>query len=100
MYFVFEYMDASLESVFRMKRGLLDILRVRSWMQQVALGLSFLHNVNIVHGDLTLSNLLISASGELRITDFGISFAAADTLDDRPASVRGVRRYMSVLRKA
>ena len=89
MYFVFEYMDASLESVFRMKRGLLDILRVRSWMQQVALGLSFLHNVNIVHGDLTLSNLLISASGELRITDFGISFAAADTLDDRPASVRG-----------
>ena len=89
MYFVFEYMDASLESVFRMKRGLLDILRVRSWMQQVALGLSFLHNVNIVHGDLTLSNLLISTSGELRITDFGVSFVAADTLGDRPASVRG-----------
>ncbi len=89
IYFVFEYMDASLESLFRTKRGQLDVLRIRSWMQQVALGLCFLHYVGIVHGDLTLANLLIGASGELRIADLGISFAATDTLDDRPADDRG-----------
>ncbi|RHY35273.1 hypothetical protein DYB32_000226 [Aphanomyces invadans] len=40
---------------------------------QVLLGLAYLHEQNIVHGDLKPQNLLIGERGVVKISDFGIS---------------------------
>lgn len=58
----------------------------------VAEAVAYLHHNNIVHGDLKLDNVLLTSSGEAKLTDFGL----AKYLDpDFPTSV-GTRGAGSV----
>jgi serine/threonine-protein kinase len=41
--------------------------------REICEGLSFVHKNRIVHGNLRPSNILLSESGEVKITDFGLS---------------------------
>lgn len=43
------------------------------YLRQACRGLDYLHYNNVVHGDLKPENLLVSASGQLKISDFGSS---------------------------
>ncbi|PPR94437.1 hypothetical protein GOBAR_AA26228 [Gossypium barbadense] len=66
-----------------MERGsLYDELRVRANLPEdvisgiarsVLRGLQYLHGMQIVHGDIKPSNLLINGKGEVKIADFGVS---------------------------
>ncbi|KAG1799065.1 kinase-like domain-containing protein [Suillus variegatus] len=42
-------------------------------LRQMAAGLKYLHEKDVVHGDLTCTNVLISADGRLHLADFGLS---------------------------
>ncbi|KAG1762844.1 kinase-like protein, partial [Suillus occidentalis] len=44
-----------------------------SLLNDIALGLQYLHNESVVHGDLTGSNVLINAKGRACLADFGLS---------------------------
>ncbi|KAJ7768234.1 kinase-like domain-containing protein [Mycena metata] len=55
-----------------LKREPLDIDRV-SLMLDVALGLEYLHEQNVVHGDLKAINVLVTPSRRACICDFGLS---------------------------
>lgn len=44
-----------------------------NFMQQISKGLSFIHEKDIVHCDLSPSNILIDAAGFMCISDFGCS---------------------------
>ncbi|KDQ07813.1 hypothetical protein BOTBODRAFT_592224 [Botryobasidium botryosum FD-172 SS1] len=57
---------------------------------QAAQGLEYLHTLRpaIVHGDIYASNILISASGDACIADFGLSFFMQEDQDYHPASVK------------
>ncbi|MCF7798355.1 Kae1-associated serine/threonine protein kinase [Candidatus Woesearchaeota archaeon] len=44
------------------------------YLKQVGIWLATLHNNDILHGDLTTSNVLLSKQGELVLIDFGLSF--------------------------
>jgi len=46
---------------------------VHRWLHQAALGLAYLHDQQIVHGDLHGGNILIDAGSNALLTDFGIS---------------------------
>ncbi|GAB9475841.1 Serine/threonine-protein phosphatase 6 regulatory ankyrin repeat subunit, partial [Globisporangium polare] len=47
----------------------------RTWqlLHQVALGLQYLHENNVVHNELRCNNVLIGADGTSKITNFGLS---------------------------
>ncbi len=45
---------------------------VKHVFKQVMLAIQHMHSLNIVHGDLTLSNILIDARHRVRICDFGL----------------------------
>ncbi|KII90411.1 hypothetical protein PLICRDRAFT_173832 [Plicaturopsis crispa FD-325 SS-3] len=67
----------SLVSPF-MRHKLLDFVgshpeRKVEMAQQIAAGLSYLHDNNIVHGDLKPDNVMIGYDGRVKIIDFGIS---------------------------
>ncbi|SCV00741.1 LANO_0F08372g1_1 [Lachancea nothofagi CBS 11611] len=67
---------------------LLSFQRAREIFRGVILGLEYLHYQGIIHRDIKPANLLISESGTVKISDFGVSFAASnegegdETLDE------------------
>ncbi|KAG2134519.1 kinase-like domain-containing protein [Suillus clintonianus] len=48
----------------------IDRLRI---LKQIAEGLKYLHDNNVIHGDLTSNNVLVAADGSPRLADFGVS---------------------------
>ncbi|KAL1735313.1 kinase-like domain-containing protein, partial [Schizophyllum commune] len=55
-----------------LKKGPSSINRV-ALAYDIASGLAYLHDENVVHGDLKGANILVSASGKACIGDFGLS---------------------------
>ncbi|KZT50795.1 kinase-like protein [Calocera cornea HHB12733] len=51
------------------------MVRRPSLVLGIARGLQYLHETGIVHGDLRGSNVLVDPSGEVRLADFGFSYA-------------------------
>ncbi|KAK9831205.1 hypothetical protein WJX74_007391 [Apatococcus lobatus] len=54
----------------------------KRFFRDIILGLDYLHYNKVVHGDLKPDNLLMSAAGKVKITDFGSShmFQRGDTM--------------------
>jgi len=64
---------------------------------EIIRALDFAHQHNVVHRDVSPSNILISRAGEVKIGDFGIAVAAAPhrALGKGVRKVMGKWRYMS-----
>jgi len=63
---------------------------------QMARGLDFAHQHNVVHRDVSPSNILLSRAGEVKIADFGIAFAAGPRRPQKgKRRIMGKWRYMS-----
>ncbi|KAJ6457877.1 kinase-like domain-containing protein [Mycena sanguinolenta] len=52
-------------------------------LRDVAEALSYIHNLNIYHGDLKGANILVSHTGRALLTDFGASKVVEDSLSTR-----------------
>jgi serine/threonine protein kinase len=64
---------------------------------EIIRALDFAHGHNVVHRDVSPSNILISRAGEVKIADFGIAIAAQPhrSTGTGPKRVMGKWRYMS-----
>jgi eukaryotic-like serine/threonine-protein kinase len=64
---------------------------------EIVRALDFAHGHNVVHRDISPSNILISRAGEVKIADFGIAVAAQPHKHTKPGlrRVMGKWRYMS-----
>ncbi|KDQ17704.1 hypothetical protein BOTBODRAFT_580817 [Botryobasidium botryosum FD-172 SS1] len=74
-YMVSPYMENGHATAYVAKQPDLNCLKLLS---QIAEGLEYLHDMDVVHGDLRGPNILISASGDACIADFGLSRVLAD----------------------
>ena len=64
---------------------------------EIVRALDFAHGHNVVHRDVSPSNILVSRAGEVKIADFGIAVAARPHAKggSGPRKVMGKWRYMS-----
>lgn len=62
---------------------------------QMAEGLGYAHQRGVVHRDFKPANILITKSGQIKITDFGIAKLAQSSLHTQINTIMGSPAYMS-----
>lgn len=73
VYLVMEYMvGGDLKSLLAMY-GFFEESAARFYAAEICLALQYLHRHGIVHRDIKPDNMLISAAGHVKLTDFGLS---------------------------
>jgi serine/threonine protein kinase len=86
LYLVMEYAPGGDCYSLLRSLGRLEEPMVRTYLAEVVLALEYCHARGIVHRDLKPDNLLVSASGHLKLADFGLSLVGlADQTNDELA---------------
>lgn len=75
--------------------GLMPVDQVLDITAQVALGLSYAHEHDIIHRDIKPSNIMVVRDGHAKITDFGIARMASSVVRTQTGMVLGSPKYMS-----
>jgi len=71
--FALEYMPGGDLATMLSAVGCLPEAQVNFYFAEVLLGLQYLHDEGVVHHDVKPQNMLVSATGHLKLTDFGLS---------------------------
>ena len=86
-YIVMEYVEGQdLKKIIR-RDGLLAIDLAIDLAIQICAGIGFAHRAGIVHADVKPQNILITEDYRVKVTDFGIAQALADTQPTQRADV-------------
>jgi eukaryotic-like serine/threonine-protein kinase len=98
-YLVLELVDGpSLAGV--LAAGPLDPGRTMDVLGQAADGLAAAHAAGLVHRDIKPANLLVGPGGQVKITDFGIAYAAGSAPITRTGMLVGTPAYLAPERAA
>jgi eukaryotic-like serine/threonine-protein kinase len=73
----------------------LSIEQVFEYAVQIGEGLAYAHRHEIVHRDVKSGNVLFSAEGRLKITDFGLAKFRGSAPETNPGHAMGTVAYMS-----
>ncbi len=75
--------------------SILPIATIFSYVKPIANALQFAHNQGIVHRDVKPGNMLISSSGDVLLSDFGIAITAHTTRSLSTQETMGTILYMA-----
>ncbi|KAL3267268.1 hypothetical protein HHI36_011401 [Cryptolaemus montrouzieri] len=71
---------------FVLKRGAISEAQARVWLRQMALGIQYLHDMDIAHRDLKCENILITNNYNVKLADFGFARFVTDSTGKRISS--------------
>ncbi|RXI98057.1 Stk1 family PASTA domain-containing Ser/Thr kinase [Anaerobacillus alkaliphilus] len=94
-YIVMEYVAGLTLKQLIQQRGSLPISEIIGIMSQISSAIAHAHANHIVHRDIKPHNILISESGEAKVTDFGIARAMTSATITHTNSVMGSVHYLS-----
>jgi len=69
--------------------------QIHKWIHETALGLAYLHDERIVHGDLRGANILIDEDRSVRLADFGLAVFAEATSQSYASTRGGNARWLA-----
>ena len=95
-YMAMEYLEGKeLKDILEENEELPLVATSVDWIAQIALGLGFAHENDIVHRDVKPSNIMIVRGGLAKITDFGIARMPTSAVKTMTGLILGSPRYMS-----
>ena len=65
-----------------------------NWFVQICFAIKYIHDKNILHRDLKLSNIFLSSNGDINLGDFGIA-KVLDNSDEFAKTIVGTPYYLS-----
>ena len=78
-YIVMELVEGITLKEYIRKKGHLTVSEAVNFSLQIASGMEVAHENHIIHRDIKPQNIIVSPSGILKVTDFGIAKAATST---------------------
>ena len=67
-----------------LEKGTLPLPKACAWVAHAAEALSVAHQRGVIHGDVKPANILITADGKVKLTDFGMARVAKRDTGDSP----------------
>lgn len=94
-YLIMEYVDGyDLHDILDYMSPLSPIISALL-VREIAKGLEYTHNKNVIHRDIKPSNILISKAGETKVIDFGVAKDEAPSKLTVTGMIIGTPSYMS-----
>jgi serine/threonine-protein kinase len=94
-YIVFEYVEGETLKQRIRREGAVDIQQAVAYAIEIGRGLQVAHEHDIVHRDIKPQNVLLSAEGGAKITDFGIARTLTEDGMTMNGRVLGTTDYVS-----
>lgn len=95
LYFVLDYCAGG-ELFFHLgKLGKFPEARARFYAAEIILAISYCHQLDIVYRDLKPENVLLTAEGHIRLTDFGLSKEGISSSSSGANSFCGTPEYLA-----
>ena len=94
-FLIMEYVPSkSLADLFH-ERGAMSPLELLPILIQTARGLFVAHSHGVIHRDVKPANIMVSDNGEVKITDFGVSYSTNQAQITQDGMVVGTAQYIS-----
>jgi beta-lactam-binding protein with PASTA domain len=94
-YIAMEYLPGGTLKDRIMSKGALPARTAAAVALQIAEALRAAHERGVIHRDIKPHNILITDSGDVKVTDFGIARAASSSTMTRTGSILGTAHYIS-----
>ncbi len=94
-YIAMEYLPGGTLKDRILKRGALPPQTAAAVALQIVEALQAAHRAGVVHRDIKPHNVLVTASGDVKVGDFGIARAASSSTMTRTGSILGTAHYIS-----
>ena len=94
-YIAMEYLSGGTLKDRILKRGALPARTAAAVALQIAEALRAAHDRDVVHRDIKPHNILITGTGDVKVTDFGIARAASSSTMTRTGHILGTAHYIS-----
>ena len=94
-YIAMEYLPGGTLKDRILKRGALPARTAAAVALQMAEALRAAHERDVVHRDIKPHNILITGTGDVKVTDFGIARAASSSTMTRTGHILGTAHYIS-----
>ena len=94
-YMAMEYVPGGTLKERILSEARIDPGTAAAWGSQVAKALGFAHECGVIHRDVKPHNILLTESGNAKVTDFGIARAATAATISQSSFVLGTASYIS-----
>ncbi len=94
-YIAMEYLPGGTLKDRILRRGALPPRTAAAVALQIAEALRAAHERDVIHRDIKPHNILITGSGDVKVTDFGIARAASSSTMTRTGHILGTAHYIS-----
>src|SRR5919199_1323637 len=94
-YIAMEYLPGGTLKDRILREGALPARAAALVALQIAEALKVAHERGVIHRDIKPHNILITESGDVKVTDFGIARAASSSTMTRTGSILGTAHYIS-----